>query len=1151
MRSLFFVLMILAGSRAALAAQESAQAPAAALGGTVVTPDNRPARGVTVALVSGAYDEPPKVVARRTTDDQGRFAFAEVKRPGQSAPALRPPVLIARDAQGRIGWSQRFRGGYLPEANIKLKLREVDVCRGQITDAACKPIAGARIVPLSWTVSPLHARERDHIEVPREFAAEDETKTDAGGAFVLKGVPRGGGAMIRVSAAGFGAPVIALDAGREVTIPLARAGSIAGVLTGAKNVTEAAGAKLAIRRQSPDNPGDGAAFRLHYWSEFATKADGTFRFEELPPGGYVITASLDDTLPYYAEPTAALEVKPGQAITGLSIRLHPAVAVSGRVIDKESGAGAKDVWVMFSHVGEQGRLRYTTRTKTGVDGRYIAYVKPGTITAHVQQGLQGYLSAPGPEGYPKVDAATKVEYPDIRLLRTATLSGEVVDESGAPAPAAQVYRVVGPTSNSRHGPFEIATVDGAGKFVFSDVDPMEDAPLRARTKDAATSAVTLVSPENLAKPARLVLSPKNASRLRGTVADQNGRPVPGASVAVQWDFTYQSRRWPGSGSSGTLEKHRTDVNGRFETNALWPAETYRVQVSAEGFGKGESPRLVAKAGRLHDLPPVVLQRTGGVVRGRVIDSAGEPIRDVRVFNSGDAPQPVQTHSDAAGRFRLEDLFVGAVYVCAHKSGYRFTAHRVNTDGGPVAIQLFRSDEPIPPRSAPIKPPSFDEQRRVARQLLEKLWALPMDVKRTAMRTLLESMARLDPEVALRWGREAGGRSENIVRAAVAEHLAETDPDEALALLAQADADGAYYAIKALTERYLHTDPAKALRFAEEAAVRARTLEQPARIWSLAEIGSLVRQLGKEAAGRNLIDEAAALAEKAGTQQHQALARGLVAQALAPYDLERARRLLQPLTDGNDVLRYTMMVASASMRDDPALPPRVRMQIAYRLAAGDPPAAVRIVESISGDAKIKAEAFGWLAVAIAPKDRKLAWSLIDRSLAIYEDDAGQFRTWSNYGAPSVFAARVAGQAQEVGYPDMDSVVARVLAVRQTGREETPARVAESHTAAAMILALTDPATAADILRSIEPRANLIGTGHSSIRREYWFKAWALADLDRAVELVNCELAGSSDKTKLDLQDTGIAGMIEILTIPPAERPRHMLRYFGVFWFPGEE
>jgi protocatechuate 3,4-dioxygenase beta subunit len=988
--------------------------------------------------------------------------------------------------------------------------------------------------------------QRDPVDVPQELAAEDTTKTDGKGGFVLQSIPAQGGVTARLRAAGFGSPWISFDSGQPVSIRLERAGSVAGALTGTVDKKAAAGVKLTIRRQLPPRPSDRDLFELIYFGDAMSQPDGTFRFEQVPPGRYVIHPAVDETLPYYAEPTVEFEVKPGSAITGLSIPLRPAVPVRGRVLDKDSGAGIQDVSVMLSCVDERGRFRYGTSVKTGKDGRYTAYIKPGKIT--VRAVLQGYFSAQGREGSPTVDAGKPVDYPDLKLVRAATLTGVVVDENGKPLPGASVYRV---TPNGRTGPSISITTDGAGRFVFADLDPLENAPLRARTGTAVTAATTLITPENLAKPVRLVLSPTNASRLRGMVVDQGGQPVGGASVTVQWHFDLQSRRQPGISTSAWLEKHQSDAMGRFETTALWPGETYRVSVSAEGYGKVESTQVQAKAGQVHDLHNLVLQRTGGIVQGKIVDSKGLPIPGVLVFNNGDGPQPVQTRSDAAGRFRLEDLYQGGVFLCARKKGYRFTAKRAVMDGNEVTIRLLRTEEPITQPEARPKPPSFEEQRQVARKLLEKLWALPMQIKGTGLRTLLESMTRVDPEVAQRWAKEAGPRFENIVRTTLAEQVAETDADEALTLLAPVDNISAYYALKGLIERCTKTNATKALRFAEEAVVRARTLDQPRRTWSLAEIGSLVRQLGKEEAGRKLIGEAADMADKLGTRDYQALARGMVAQALAPYDLERAQALLKPLTDPNDKIRFATMVATATMKDDPSLPPRVRMQIAYRLGATDPAAAVRIVDSIQGDAKTQAEAFAWVAVAVAPRDEKLAYSLIDRSLAVYVDEAKAFQSWSNYGAPSVFAARVAGLARKIGYPDRDSVIARVLAVRQTNRYESPARVTESHLATALILALSDPTTAKQILRAIEPRNAVIGTGYSSIRRNFWLPAWALADLPHAVELFDRELAGLQKKDTINLQDNGMAGMIEILTIPPPERARHLLRYYGAFWFPGEE
>src|SRR5262249_18053457 len=226
-------------------------------------------------------------------------------------------------------------------------------------------------------------------------------------------------------------------------------------------------------------------------------------------------------------------------------------------------------------------------------------------------------------------------------------------------------------------------------------------------------------------------------------------------------------------------------------------------------------------------------------------------------------------------------------------------------------------------------------------------------------------------------------------------------------------------------------------------------------------------------------------------------------------------------------------------------------LAYSLARTRPEDAVHLVDDIRKDPKIQAEAYGWLAVAIAPQDKKLAWSLIDRSLAQYRDNLQTFRSWGNYGGASTLAARIVGQARTVGYPDLDSVVARVLTTRLVGNDDTPVRVTESHVATALVLALADPATARQLLEALEPRSRVVGSGYSDVRRRHWFQAWALADPARAGALFDRELKTLLADSKADLAKSGLFDLVEILTIPPAERPRHLLRHWGAFWFPGEE
>ena len=236
-------------------------------------------------------------------------------------------------------------------------------------------------------------------------------------------------------------------------------------------------------------------------------------------------------------------------------------------------------------------------------------------------------------------------------------------------------------------------------------------------------------------------------------------------------------------------------------------------------------------------------------------------------------------------------------------------------------------------------------------------------------------------------------------------------------------------------------------------MQGRSLPQPDRTWALARAGAVLVRLGRAEAGRKLIDEAAADAARLGTAGIEGYARGVAARALAPFDLERALALVEPFRDADDKDRYTGFVAVAIAATDPdravaladamhgrsTMPDMVRTEIACRIGAEHPDRAVRIIEGMKSFAadKMQAEAFAWLAVAVAPRDRARAVALIDRALALPVDrprevpELDQFRRRDGGGRPHRRRARHAG------YPDMDSVIMRVMATRTSpgGRDSS--------------------------------------------------------------------------------------------------------------------
>ncbi len=384
------------------------------------------------------------------------------------------------------------------------------------------------------------------------------------------------------------------------------------------------------------------------------------------------------------------------------------------------------------------------------------------------------------------------------------------------------------------------------------------------------------------------------------------------------------------------------------------------------------------------------------------------------------------------------------------------------------------------------------------------------------------------------------------------------------MIAKQGASG-FYILKTLADSFATSDPEKAGRCAEEAVVRARSLDQPQRAVALAQIGSLATRLGNKEAGRKLISEAAEMAEKWTPSDRNRYMFGTLAAAVATDDLPRSLQLLDKIDDKNQRETYLANVAAAQDDIDKAeaifkdLQPwyvqRARMKLAYRIAPSRPADAIRLVEKAparpgyGNEEDNKALAYGWLAVAIAPHDARLARNLVDRAFAIYLKPAE--RSYGNYGGRSTQAALLVVQAQQIGYPDMETLIYRLLASRPVPEkfDFSPVRTQESCVMMALFLAIIDPPTARQLLESIEPQSAAIGSGYSGVGRDEWLKAWALADPSHAVELSDKELTatGKDDNQKRSTM-SAVTQMIDLWLMPPGDRLKYLTERLGGIWTP---
>ena len=206
-------------------------------------------------------------------------------------------------------------------------------------------------------------------------------------------------------------------------------------------------------------------------------------------------------------------------------------------------------------------------------------------------------------------------------------------------------------------------------------------------------------------------------------------------------------------------------------------------------------------------------------------------------------------------------------------------------------------------------------------------------------------------------------------------------------------------------------------------------------------------------------------------------------------------------------------------------------------------------------KMRAEAFAWLAVAVAPRDRARAAALIDRALALPVDrpervpELDQLRRGDDVGRPTMAAC-----ARHAGYPDMDGVIMRVMATRiGLGERDAhdPAMEIRSATMAAVPLALVDPGAARVLLGQIEARGGLDPAKLAEVAGDDWLRAWGLVDLEKAEALVDAQLAALEKAKGAGLRGSPIFKMLDTLIVPPDRREAEVFHVVGPSWRPAFE
>ncbi len=403
-----------------------------------------------------------------------------------------------------------------------------------------------------------------------------------------------------------------------------------------------------------------------------TDAQGRARLASRP-GGYLVAVRARGYAPLLRD-----VVRPyGEARTQLRLAVERGHALAGRTVVEGTrdplplvelvltAHGRKlEVWQEAEAPAEErvyatSDARGSFRVEGLAPGNYLLEAR---AVGHAREVLQAV----------KVPAAGPLT---VALQAAGVIEGFVVDAQGGPAAGAEVQV-------SGRDPQVVTTGQGGGFSV--EVEPGEYT-VSARRGDEAGSLdrPLVVSAGRTARDVRVRLG--QGAVMEGRVVSRVSRaPIAGASVDVS---PYRQ-----NGDSGRTV---TDGAGRFSVGSLAPG-SYDLVVSAPGFSQLSRRGLTVGGGERFE---VELELTGtGAAEGQVQDGAGQPLRGVQVtggnrWGGSLGNVPAEARTDAQGRYRLEGLSAGVVFLTARREGATLgVSQRADVKEGGTAQVDFTLEE---------------------------------------------------------------------------------------------------------------------------------------------------------------------------------------------------------------------------------------------------------------------------------------------------------------------------------------------------------------------------------------------------------------------------------------------------------------------------
>lgn len=1126
------------------------------IGGRVVDAQKAPLAGAYVwAMLQPRGSEEPELLASSRSGGDGRFSLAGVDAPGGDGGAK---VAVVAYSEGRaLGWELLELPSWA-NGSVELFCEAPTSLTGRIVDGEERGVA-ARIEPTHMTGprTTLGLGSSSRVQLAPEVRKMLAVGTGPDGRFAMGCCPEGGAASLIALADGLGVLEFGGGPGDLGVLEMLQPGTIRVRLT--CEAAPGAVAGLQIRAT-----GRGQRVSSPWAARATTDADGVAVLGPMPPEEtWVWQEGAPDA--EWRMPGTKVELKPGEA-SALDLALRPTTPVTGRVVDAETGVPIVGAVVGASLRDSRGPL---SAPATAGDGTYSFRSLAGLLNVYVLRYPHGYGAPKGNPHDPEVEVGAEPgTVPDIRLHRTETIAGAVVDAHGRPVAGAEVYEspvLAGQGARTgADGSFtlqRVAGVAGAGRRDGLQGLPAgvgageaEGLQLFARAGDRVTTQPVEVPP-GATGPVRLVVEAGAGVRASLRAVDQIGRPVAGAHVVIHWVVG----KYGTQAATGT-----TGADGRYETPPLWPLGRYVLTLAEPTHRKAQTAAWTPAAGEPHDFGDVVMTGAAGVVRGRVLDVDGKPVANALVCANGEGPGEKRASTDAHGAFRLAGLYDGAAWVTAQTADAIGGARlQTGSEGGTVRLTRWPQEAQLGEPQVATSCSDRDTERRIAAELLKEGMARYGEagtgyaLESYALGSLVCAWAGLDAAKAMELSAEHNGKFESRVRAALAIASIDHAPEQVTAYL-----DGmpeGYDRVWALADTAQHarrTQPGLSRKLAERALEEARALEDVvSQVAYMSAAAGALYELDPQAA-EPVIRETAKLASGMGWEGRDICARGCAAEVLSWVDPSAALALLEFIVGKQEAALYLPTIAARIAAAQPDKAAELLAQIddgqrdsklprvVYAMAPAAPDKAIELARDAERES-YRVRALAYVALALRGHSPERARDVLQEAIGAAAASAQVARGQSEAEQLSAVAGELCWVAAQMGYPALDNLVWLALSLR-TPDAEGAWRGSEEGLRYLRSLALVRPRLVVDLAEDALARPGALearpysAPGHLTL-------AAAVSDAEVAARVLRAtDPEAEGTRTRSDARPW--AATVGLLLTKPEDRPVALLATQDD-WVPG--